>query len=82
MGVPPPPPLEVFFLEGCDPSPYGFDSHCEKNPQLIATTCISSTKAPERWEDKHVRLLITSYIKSKDEFGKSHITQESIRSDF
>ena len=28
------------------------------------------------------RLLITSYIKFKDEFGKSHITQQSIRSNF
>ena len=27
-------------------------------------------------------LLIASYMKFKDEFGKSHVTQQSIRSDF
>ena len=33
-------------------------------------------------EDKHTRLLITSYMKFKDEFQKSHIAQQSIRSNF
>ena len=64
----------VFLLAVCDPSPYGFDSQCEKNPQLIPTTSTNSTKALERWEDKQVRLLIASYMKFKDKFGKSHIT--------
>ena len=40
----------------------------KKNPQLIPKTSTSSTKAQERWEDKHVRLLIASYMKFKDEF--------------
>ena len=48
----------------------------------MPTTFISSTKALERWEVKHVCLLIASYMKFKGEFGKSHITQQSIRSDF
>ena len=54
----------------------------KKNPQLIPKTSTSSTKALERWEDKHVRLLFASYMKFKDEFEKSHITQQSIWSDF
>ena len=45
----------VFFLAVSDPSPYGFDSQSEKNPQLIPTTSSSSTKALERWKDKRVR---------------------------
>ena len=48
----------------------------------MTTTSTSSTKALERWEDKHVRLPIASYMKFKDEFGKSHITQLSIWSEF
>ena len=48
----------------------------------MPTTSTSSTKALERWEVKHVCLLIASYMKFKGEFGKSHITQQSIRSDF
>ena len=50
-----------FLLAVCDPSPYGFDSQCEKYSQPIPTTSTSSTKALERWEDKHARLLIVSY---------------------
>ena len=65
----------VFLLAICDPSSYGFDSQVRTNPQLIPTIFTSSTKALERWDDKHVRLLIASYM-------KSHITQQSIRSDF
>ena len=72
----------VFLLAVSDPSPYGFGSHCEKNPQLIPTTSTSSTKALGRWVDKHVRLLIANYTKFKNEFGKSHITQQSIWSNF
>ena len=34
----------VFLLAVRDPSPYGFDRQCEKNPQLIPTTSTSSTK--------------------------------------
>ena len=71
----------VFFLAVCDPSPYYFWQSVRKNPQFIPTTSTSSTKALERWEEKHVRLLMESYMKFKDEFGKSHITQQSIRSD-
>ena len=71
----------VFFLAVCDPSPYYFWQSVRKNPQLIPTTSTSSTKALERWEEKHVRLLMESYMKFKDEFGKAHITQQSIRSD-
>ena len=71
-----------FLLAVCYPNPYGFDSQTEKYPQLIPTTSTSSTKALERWEDKLVRLLTASYMKFKDEFGKSHITQQSIRSNF
>ena len=67
----------VFLLAVCDLSPYSFDSQSEKNPQLIPTTSTSSTKALKRWEDKYVRLIIASYMKFKDEFGKSHITQQS-----
>ena len=33
-------------------------------------------------KDAKVRLLIASYMKIKDEFGKSHITRQSIGSDF
>ena len=51
----------VFLLAVCDPSPYDFDSQCEKYSQPIPTTSTSSTKALERWEDKHARLLIVSY---------------------
>ena len=72
----------VFLLAACDPSPYGFWQSGRKNPQLIPTTSTSSTKALERWEDKHARLLIASYMKFKDEFGKLHIIQQSIRSNF
>ena len=72
----------VFLLAVCDPSPYDFDSQCEKYSQPIPTTSTSSTKALERREDKHARLLIASYTKFKDEFGKSHIIQQSIRSNF
>ena len=36
----------VFLLAVSDPSPYGFRSQCEKNPQLIPTTSNSSTKSP------------------------------------
>ena len=72
----------VFLLAVCDPSPYGFDSQCVHYSQPIPTTSTSSTKALERWEDKHVCLLIASYMKFKDEFGKSHITQQSMRSNF
>ena len=57
----------VFLLAVCDPSPYGFDSQCEKCSQPIRTTSTSSTKALERWDDKHVRLLIASYMKFRDE---------------
>ena len=59
----------VFLLAACDPSPYGFWQSGRKNPQLIPTTSTSSTKALERWEDKHVRLLIASYVKSKANLG-------------
>ena len=55
----------VFLLAVCDPSPYGFWQSVRKNPQLIPTTSTSSTKALERWEDKHVRSLIAS-MKFKD----------------
>ena len=72
----------VFLLAACDLSPYGFWQSVRKNPQLMPTTSTSSTKALERWEVKHVCLLIASYMKFKGEFGKSHITQQSIRSDF
>ena len=44
-----------FFLAVCDPSPYSFWLSVRKNPQLIPTTSASSTKALERWEDKHVQ---------------------------
>ena len=53
----------VFLFAVCDP--YCFDSQCELNPTP------STSSALERWEDKHVRLLIGSYMKFKDEFGKS-----------
>ena len=72
----------IFLLAACDLSPYGFWQSVRKNPQLMPTTFTSSTKALERWEVKHVCLLIASYMKFKGEFGKSHITQQSIRSDF
>ena len=51
-----------FFLGVCDPSLSRFDSQCEQNPQLIPRTSTSSNKALERWEDKHVRLVIASYM--------------------
>ena len=38
----------VFLSAVSDPSPYGFDTQCEKNPQLIPTTSTSSTKTLER----------------------------------
>ena len=72
----------VFLLAVCDPSPYNFDGQVRKNPQPILTTSTNSTKALERCEEKHVRLLIASHMKFKDESGKSHITQQSIRSHF
>ena len=46
----------VFLFAVCDP--YCFDSQRELNPQAIPTPSTSSTRALERWEDKHVRLLI------------------------
>ena len=61
---------------------YGFYSQYEKNRKLIPTTSTSSTKALERWEVKHVHLLIASHMKFKDKFGKSNVTQQSIWSDF
>ena len=66
----------VFLIAVCDPSLYGIDSQCEKEPQLSPTNSTSSTKALERWKDTYVRLLIASYLKFKDEFEKSHITQQ------
>ena len=66
----------VFLLAVCDPSPYGIDSQCEKDPQFSPTTSTSLTKALERLKDTYIRLLIASYLKFKDEFGKSHITQQ------
>ena len=44
-----------FSLAVCDPSPYSFWPSMRKNPQLIPTTSTSSTKALEKWEDKHVQ---------------------------
>ena len=59
--------IDVFALTNtvpvCDLSPCRFDSQCEENPQLIPRTSTSSNKALERWDDKHVRLLIASYMK-------------------
>ena len=67
----------VFLLAVCDPSLYDIDSQCEKEPQLSPKTFTSSTKALERWKDTYVPLLIASrYLKFKDEFEKSHITQQ------
>lgn len=65
-----------FLFAVCDP--YCFDSQCELNPQFIPTPSTSSARALERWEDKHVRLLIASYMKFKDDFRKSQQSKKKI----
>ena len=45
---------------------------------MISTLSTSSAQTLERWEDKHVRLLITSYMSFKGELGKSQQSKKKI----
>jgi len=61
------------FVEDCSPVS-GETSQIMYHPSPAS----QPSRTLERWEDKHVRLLIESYQKFKDLMGKANITKKSV----